>query len=1846
MSVIEFLSEPIWQRLGLTLLHFLWQGLAIAVLFGLIIRLFRLSRGNNQYIACLLAFLAMSACPVATFLTLDTSTKLLATPIATRVITGPIVSSLDTLPVLPVEDTQANTSIALPKIVEITEPVKPVSSIPLRERIADYLHTSLPWAISAWLVGVFLLSIRLLMGFVGVHRWRRRLEPLPDNLAQRVTLLAERLGLRSIALVLISPSAVQAVAIGYFRPMVLLPAAMITQMPPEMLEAVIAHELAHIRRFDLWINLLQRIAETLLFYHPALWWLSNRLRSERELCCDELAIQATGQRLTYASTLELAGRVNLTAKQPALVVSLGRDRKPILSRVRHVLGFAPASQNSRFWLAGLITVTFLAALAVPTALVLTAKAQTNLQAEPTATQKPAVQVEIAQWGNIPIKTKHWYDRRFESIAFVRCKMPIQMDESELRSLVSRKDVIAGEQASCVAIMRSESFLSQVLQRIKVRQTQWFQQYSKNPEKRIVSLKDSFSAWPIKNTEYVKVSMKVKKPKEAKLILDEVLKEFQQHSEKLETSPNTKPVPNKKTDLQVEGGKPVILGTASNNDVIFEAIELGDTARVQQYLAGGADINVRKDYYNAPPIELKATTPLILAMAFDNIEIIDLLIANGADVNAKAEGDVTPLLLSIFKKDKRIAELLLAHGADVNTKMKGGITLLHFAYLEGDKEIIDLLIANGADVNAKDENGLTPKESNLDISIIKVFKELFIKPFIMLAMQVEGEERESSNILRRVDSETSQSGRALLPEIASKVMIRFQKAIKDSDWTRALSYCSNKVKSKGKEYDSTEAFFKNVLPIDEITALSEFHISGMSRRNDDVISYRCEIRLKDPGSKYSLSWNLSVLKEDSNWVVDLPTKPLDVWLKHENLKMKWMNERYRFDEEKTQKGFDVRLVSLSEDFVVGKPMLFRVEMKNISNETLGYMHTSFINDPMLIKDSNGVIVHYIDTSYQTAEAPEFVEPAETIILADNYDARSQYHITRPGKYTFQFKGLANTKPSNIIEKDIQSSSLPALERIVEDLLPVLPEGWELTRTIRPANELAQTSTANEVLWIHLIGKQTGKGKGNSVSLAVFLYAAAQMPPHVKLKSNLSELDAWGNSKWGLIYAKSQDAELLWPDYKEKIKNVLQVAPSQYTSSGQVDINLIMDSELFIHYERAGLEEILIQDRELKHIWHTLKQNLTAMRQDISSYDRHEFTKKLNNDELLILRQWQLDNDIFLLPHQFPTADEITYDSAFKSSMKVKYDGRNYNAEWTGDSQLPKSVVRAVMELKRICKNLHQAEGEESDEQIKVEPTAVQVEGEGVGQKREDEQGNAYLDAIIEGNLGKVQELLADDPSLISIIDNRAKGSSRSPALHLAIKYGHGEIVELLLSKGAKPNERDINGQRSLHVVAENGRANMVKLLVQYGAGINDKNEFRLPPLCYASNAQVAEALIANGADVNWPDERRATPLHSIARSGITEVAQVLLAHGADINAKDNSGWTPLHSAAIRGRKDMVEFLITQGADINAKDRGTRGKTPLNRVVTDDWMVPEVDRKATAELLISHGADFTIYDVTWLGDVTRVRRLLEENPSLANDTTNTYREPALFAAIREGHSATAELLLDNGADLNVKDRYKEPPLHAAAYPGHKDMVALLISKGADVNQKGPHGELALHLASAKGHSQITQLLVEAGTEINTHTDKPRMDMNGVAEGNADVIHECLRYLADEAEAMRSGLQIRGLIRLAFAAEDTPLHSAAQRGHKEIVELLLANGADVNVTNRWGQTPLHYAVVFRHEEVVKALLNAGADPNAKMLDGSTAHDLASKVKDAELANMLRIEHNTIEPDPQIEGEDVSNVVENVLN
>ncbi len=380
MQAIQFLSDPAWQRLALTLLHFLWQGLAVTALAVTLVRLLRLRSGPPRYAAYLLALVVMAVCPVVTLCLVKPPApmELPAEPQAIEAGTsrGQERPPMDAL--APVEGIEADAAPpgapvaldapedgSLPGLTESAEAGEIRTEAP-RSALARYISAGLPWVAAAWLIGVCALSTRLLLGLAGTRRWRRRLESLPRHLAEAVAALSERMGLAGFARVFISTFAAQPMVVGYLRPMVLLPAAMLTQLPPDMLEAVIAHELAHIRRLDVWVNLFQRVMETVLFYHPAVWWLSGRLRWEREFCCDELAVAATGERLTYASALERAYRSALGAVQPtpALAAGLGAQKKTVLARVRHVLGLMPSPSRSRWWPAGALGLLSLLAVVI------------------------------------------------------------------------------------------------------------------------------------------------------------------------------------------------------------------------------------------------------------------------------------------------------------------------------------------------------------------------------------------------------------------------------------------------------------------------------------------------------------------------------------------------------------------------------------------------------------------------------------------------------------------------------------------------------------------------------------------------------------------------------------------------------------------------------------------------------------------------------------------------------------------------------------------------------------------------------------------------------------------------------------------------------------------------------------------------------------------------------------------------------------------------------------------------------------------------------------------------------------------------------------------------------------------------------------------------------------------------------------------------------------------------------------------------------------------------------------------------------------------------------------------
>ena len=243
-----------------------------------------------------------------------------------------------------------------------------VLETPLRlvlDGVTRSLAPLVPWAAVLWAVGVVGLSLRHLGGYLVVRRLSRRgVMAVPESLDRRFRELKARLGVTRPVRLLQSILVDVPMAMGWLRPVILAPASALTGLGPDALEAVLAHELAHIRRCDYLVNLLQTAVETLLFYHPAAWWLSARIRTEREQCCDDAAVAACGSKVEYAealTTLEKGRRL----PELAMAASGGRAAGATLRRVRRILGVSsPDRSPAGLWLGGIIALALLASLAV------------------------------------------------------------------------------------------------------------------------------------------------------------------------------------------------------------------------------------------------------------------------------------------------------------------------------------------------------------------------------------------------------------------------------------------------------------------------------------------------------------------------------------------------------------------------------------------------------------------------------------------------------------------------------------------------------------------------------------------------------------------------------------------------------------------------------------------------------------------------------------------------------------------------------------------------------------------------------------------------------------------------------------------------------------------------------------------------------------------------------------------------------------------------------------------------------------------------------------------------------------------------------------------------------------------------------------------------------------------------------------------------------------------------------------------------------------------------------------------------------------------------------------------
>lgn len=301
----EWISPSVLRPLGWALAHFLWEGAALAALLSAAMAMSRSAR--TRYALAVGTLALMLAAPVTTFFVLfnaDSAVPSVAVPERVN---------------LPVPD------------AVVPSPARMVTTIPGHVPAPS---RQLLWFVDGWMIGVLLLSLRNLGGLMLVERLRRReSKPVGEALLEKCLALQRRLGLDRVIRYCECHRLEAPAVIGWFRPVVLLPVTALTGLSEEQLSAVIAHELAHIKRLDCFVNLFQVAVETLLFYHPAVWWVSKRIRVERENCCDDAAIEISGDALQYARALTA-----MAERRAAPTFAMAANRSPLEARVMRLLG--------------------------------------------------------------------------------------------------------------------------------------------------------------------------------------------------------------------------------------------------------------------------------------------------------------------------------------------------------------------------------------------------------------------------------------------------------------------------------------------------------------------------------------------------------------------------------------------------------------------------------------------------------------------------------------------------------------------------------------------------------------------------------------------------------------------------------------------------------------------------------------------------------------------------------------------------------------------------------------------------------------------------------------------------------------------------------------------------------------------------------------------------------------------------------------------------------------------------------------------------------------------------------------------------------------------------------------------------------------------------------------------------------------------------------------------------------------------------------------------------------------------------------------------------------------------
>ncbi|XP_063929654.1 ankyrin repeat domain-containing protein 50 isoform X4 [Zophobas morio] len=418
-----------------------------------------------------------------------------------------------------------------------------------------------------------------------------------------------------------------------------------------------------------------------------------------------------------------------------------------------------------------------------------------------------------------------------------------------------------------------------------------------------------------------------------------------------------------------------------------------------------------------------------------------------------------------------------------------------------------------------------------------------------------------------------------------------------------------------------------------------------------------------------------------------------------------------------------------------------------------------------------------------------------------------------------------------------------------------------------------------------------------------------------------------------------------------------------------------------------------------------------------------------------------------------------------------------------------------------------------------------------------------------------------------------------ALHVAARLGQAQVVKVLLEAGANADQADVDGWTPLRAAAWGGHTEVVELLVNHGCvldSVDAENRTALRAAAWSGHEEIVKILLQNGADVNLTDHEGRTALIAAAYMGHSEIVEHLLDFGADVDHADADGRTALSVAALCAPRtpgvNVVSTLLERCATVDHKDK--EGMTPL--------LVASFEgHKDVCELLLENEADVDHCD-------------------------HSGRSP-LWAAASMGHAPVVALLLFWGCCIDSMDSEGRTVLSVAAAQGCVEVVRQLLDRGLDEQHRDNSGWTPLHYAAFEGHQDVCEALLEAGARIDETDNEGKAPLALAAQGgHAALVSMFLdKYNAPIDQRPHDG--------------KTALRLAALEGHYEVVQLLIAHGADIDSKDADGRSTLYVLALDNRLAMSKYFIQQGADVETRDLEGRTPLHVSAWQGHTEMVSLL---------------------------